>query len=65
MSPWITIVIVAYQRYHHLPIMIHSFLTQTNPNWTMVIIHDGPDQRHHDLVAPYVQQFPQIKYHQT
>ena len=33
---------MAYLRYRPLEILIHSFLVQTNPNWTLHVIHDGP-----------------------
>ena len=65
MTPWITIVVVAYQRYLHLPILIHSFLTQSEKNWKMVILHDGPDEKHQALVQPYLDQYDQIEYYQS
>ena len=65
MNPWITIIVVAYERYLHLPIMIHAFLTQTNPNWKMVILHDGPNPSHHDMVAPFIEKYNNISYHQS
>ena len=65
MSPWITIVVAAYQRYLHLPILIHSFLTQTNQNWKMVILHDGPDSDHHKIVEPFIKTYSNITYHQS
>ena len=65
MTPWITIIVVAYKRYNHIPIMIHSFLTQTNPNWKMVILHDGLDDEHRKVVTPYVEEYPNIEYHQS
>ena len=62
MKPPITVVVVSYQRYDHLPIIIHSFLTQTNPNWRMVILHDGPDQQHQAVVQPYLDKYSNISY---
>ncbi|MEK9728298.1 MAG: glycosyltransferase family A protein, partial [Candidatus Margulisiibacteriota bacterium] len=65
MKPWITIVVVAYQRYLSLPIIIHSFLTQNEPNWKMVILHDGPDKKHQSIAQPYLDQYPNIEYYQS
>ena len=65
MTPWITIVVVAYERYLHLPIIIHSFLTQTNPNWKMVILHDGPNETHANIVAPFLKNHSNISYYQS
>ena len=31
----------------------------------MVILHDGPDQQHQDIVQPYVDKYPHITYHQS
>ena len=38
----IEIICVAYRRAIPLRIMIDCFLVQTNPNWSMHIVHDGP-----------------------
>lgn len=38
----VKIIVVAYQRPVRLRIMIDCFLVQTNPNWEMYVIHDGP-----------------------
>ena len=65
MEPWITVIVVAYKRYNYIPIMIHSFLTQTNPNWKMVILHDGPDEEHATIVQPYLEKHSNIEYHQS
>ena len=65
MEPWITVIVVAYKRYNHIPIMIHSFLIQTNPNWKMVILHDGPDEEHATIVQPYLEKHSNIEYHQS
>jgi hypothetical protein len=65
MSPWITIVVVAYQRYDSLPIIIHSFLVQSNPHWKMLILHDGPDDKHASMAQPYLDQHSNIDYHQS
>ena len=65
MEPCITVIVASYQRYDHIPIMIHAFLTQTTPNWRMVIVHDGPDETHKNVVEPYTKKYPNITYHQS
>jgi len=36
------IIVAAYERPIALRLLIDSFLLQTNPNWELTIIHDGP-----------------------
>jgi len=36
------IICVAYQRPKEIKLLISSFIVQTNPNWQLYIIHDGP-----------------------
>jgi GT2 family glycosyltransferase len=51
----IHVITVAYERYEPLEILIRSFLVQTNPNWILYIVYDGPaPQGILDIVAPFV-----------
>lgn len=51
----IHVIVVAYQRYEPLEILIRSFLIQTNPNWVLHIIHDGPSpQRILDIIGIFI-----------
>ncbi len=38
----IHVIVTVYQRSQQLARLIWDFLCQTNPNWTMNIVHDGP-----------------------
>lgn len=38
----VQIIMVAYERYIPLEIAIRSFLIQTNPDWVLHIVYDGP-----------------------
>jgi hypothetical protein len=38
----IHVIVTVYQRSQQLARLIWDFLCQTNPNWTMSIVHDGP-----------------------
>lgn len=50
----IQIIMVAYERYIPLEIAIRSFIIQTNPNWTLHIVYDGPaPQGILDIVNPF------------
>lgn len=42
MNRKLNIIAVAYQRPKEIKLMISSFIVQTNPNWLLYIIHDGP-----------------------
>ena len=51
------IICVAYARPKELKILINSFLVQTNKNWILHVVYDGPPpQNISDVVAPYVNQ---------
>lgn len=36
------VVCVAYQRAIPLRVLVDSFINQTNPNWKLYVVHDGP-----------------------
>ena len=61
-TPKLTVIAVAYQRYLNIPILIHSFLTQSSSDWELLIVHDGYDKTHESIVMPYVDQFENIHY---
>jgi hypothetical protein len=42
-TPSIEIIAVAHQRIGELKVFVQSILNQTAPNWTLNVIHDGPD----------------------
>lgn len=56
----LTVVCVSYQRYLNIPILIHSFLTQTLQNFKLLIIHDGADERMEAVLAPYKRDYPEL-----
>jgi Glycosyl transferase family 2 len=55
----LSIVTVAYKRPEKIHILLRSFLVQTSTNWTMHIIHDGPDDEIKTILASYAEQWPQ------
>jgi GT2 family glycosyltransferase len=64
-SSRIAVIVRAFQRYKNLPVLIHSFLAQTDPRWTLYVVHDGPDEPHAALMQPFVRDHPNIRYQQT
>jgi len=49
----IHVIAVAFERYEPLEILILSLLVQTNPDWTLHIVYDGPaPQKIRDIIAP-------------
>jgi hypothetical protein len=49
----IQIIMVAYNRYTELEIAIRSFMVQSNPDWVLHIVYDGPaPQGILDIVTP-------------
>jgi len=58
------VICVAYGRPKELQILIGSFLVQTNKNWILHIVYDGPPpQDVKNVVAPYVDK--DSKYYDT
>ncbi len=54
----LTVVCVSYKRYDNIPILIHSFLTQTLQSYKLLIIHDGHDAKMEAILAHYKQEHP-------
>ena len=49
------IICVAYERLVPLEMLIRSFIVQTNPNWVLHIVYDGPAPQYIlDAVAPFL-----------
>lgn len=58
-------VCVAYKRYAQIPVLIHSMLCQSLHNWKLHIIHDGYDEEMDNLLRPYHEKHPEIRYEFT
>jgi glycosyltransferase involved in cell wall biosynthesis len=59
-----TIIIVCYKRYNHIKVILNSLLVQTYRNFECIIIHDGIDKKHEEIVGPYLND-SRFKYIQT
>lgn len=60
--PLVSVVIPAYNRPHTLQIAIDSVLEQTYPNIEIVICDDSSNNNVQEMLVPYLNAFPQIKY---
>lgn len=59
-----TIIITAYKRYEQIKCLLYSLFAQTYKNFELIIIHDGYDQSHLELMSEFTGR-PNIKYFQT
>lgn len=55
-SPSWTVEVIcsAYQRFSSLRVLIQSFLNQTDTNWKLHVLHDGPSREFNDLADSYL-----------
>ncbi|MFK9094785.1 glycosyltransferase family 2 protein [Bacillus salipaludis] len=63
--PLVSIVIPAYNRPETLKIAIDSVLEQTYSNIEIIICDDSSDNSVQEMLAAYLQKYPQIKYHKN
>jgi len=55
-------IFVTYNHTHELEVSIGSFLLQTNPNWEMLIVHDGPAPKVVHKIMDRYKDDPRIKF---
>jgi len=65
LSPTLHVIIAAYQRIIPLRIVIDSFIVQTNPNWRVYVIHDGPMPKELDVIMALYKDDPRISFQFT
>lgn len=57
---------VAYQKSGQLKVFVQSWLNQTSDNWTLTVIHDGPDAEFDSIMAAFADQSSgRIRYRNT
>jgi glycosyltransferase involved in cell wall biosynthesis len=61
-QPEISVIICTYNRADYLARCIDSVIHQTVENWELIIVDDGSSDRTFDVVNPYLEQFPNIRY---
>ena len=55
MIPTMHIIAVAYERYIPMEVFIRSIVLQTNANWTLHLVYDGPaPDKINDIVTPFL-----------
>ena len=59
-----SIVVVAYQRYTQIPCLIHSLMAQTFDDFEVIVLHDGEDNKHAEIMSPFLRD-GRIRYGQT
>lgn len=60
-GPTFSFIIVCYERYNNIQCLIYSLLSQTYGDFEAIIIHDGYDQKHEEIIKPYLKD-PRFKY---
>ena len=58
-QPTLHVIAVAHQRYGELRVFVQSWLNQSESNWKLTVLHDGPDARFDAIMAEYQAQAPQ------
>lgn len=66
MTKHIDVIAVAYEKFTHLKIFVQSWLLQTANNWSLTIIHDGPNDEFCKIMSEFKTLAPnQIAYYCT
>lgn len=60
MTNQLTVVCVAYKRYKEIPVLIHSFLAQTVQNFKLIVLHDGYDEKMHQILDGFKVKNPDV-----
>lgn len=62
----VEVIAVAFERFGELRVFVQSWLNQTEKNWRLTVIHDGPNDEFVSIMNQYKERSPtQIYFHQT
>jgi len=61
-SPFFSVIICTFNRGHLLPRAIESVLAQSESSWELLVVDDGSTDNTYEVVRPYLQQAPNIRY---
>ncbi|YAF95049.1 MAG: glycosyltransferase family 2 protein [Nodularia sp. CChRGM 3473] len=61
-KPEITVILCTYNRAEYLKNCINSVIHQTFPDWELIVVDDGSQDHTFEIVNPYLQKFPNIRY---
>jgi hypothetical protein len=59
MPPKIHVIAVAYQKFGQLKVFVQSWLNQSQDNWILTVIHDGPNDEFDLIMTDYKQRMPE------
>jgi hypothetical protein len=52
-SPTIHVIAVAFERFNELKLFVQSWINQTEDNWKLTVIHDGPNDEFQNLMSSF------------
>lgn len=61
-APYFSVIICTFNRAHLLPRALDSVLAQRESSWEVVIVDDGSSDNTFEVVRPYLQRAPNIRY---
>lgn len=61
-TPEISVILCTYNREKYLEKCINSVVNQTYEDWELLIVDDGSQDKTFEVVNPYVERYPNIRY---
>jgi len=52
-SPTIHVIAVSFERFNELKLFVQSWINQTEHNWKLTVIHDGPNDEFQNIMASF------------